>query len=430
MNSVAISAIYRNCDPVTRFAVIIPESWWCHVLTVFSAMASSDEGVSTPKRGQGKKIPLRPHTRRNPYPEEYDYTRVPQYFSDDEGDDSMHVEEDEEGEAGDASGSDGGSEYHVSDDGDSDVHHDDSSDDGLDVGYADDVLLEKEREKDKGKQRGKRMRRVVHGRIMRGRARGDVRGQGRARKGLGGRKRGRGHAVGRVGLGGGGDGNGDSSGDDDIAAQEMEFTAFSGMNTPVPTTVLGFIQLFLTRTLLNYLAEETNMYGMYCRDVLKQKNALNWQGCSLGDIAHYLGLSMLMGIIRLPNLRLYWSTETLYKFPQFSSVMTSARYLELSRFFHAFNKLAVPAGNMDKLVLFRPVMEFLQGLCCRHYTPEQDLSLDEGIMPYKGRLSIKIYSPMKPDKYGVKFYFLCAKSGYMYSFSVYRGVSQTLKEIA
>ena len=63
-----------------------------------------------------------------------------------------------------------------------------------------------------------------------------------------------------------------------------------------------------------------------------KKNALNWQGCSLGDIAHCLGLSMLMGIIRLPNLRLYWSTETLYKFPQFSSVMTSARYLELSRF--------------------------------------------------------------------------------------------------
>ena len=63
----------------------------------FSAMASSDEGVSTPKRGQGKKIPLRPRTRRNPYPEEYDYTRELQYFSDDEGDDSMRVEEDEEG---------------------------------------------------------------------------------------------------------------------------------------------------------------------------------------------------------------------------------------------------------------------------------------------------------------------------------------------
>ena len=166
-------------------------------------MASSDEGVSTPKRGQGQKIPLRLRTRRNPYHEEYDYTRVLQYFSDDEGDDSMRVEEDEEGKAGDASGSDGGSEYHVSDDGDSDVHDDDFSDDGLDVGYAEDVLFEKELQKGKGKQRGKCVRMVVHGRIMRGRARGDARGQGRARKGLGGREWGRGHAVGRGGGGGG-----------------------------------------------------------------------------------------------------------------------------------------------------------------------------------------------------------------------------------
>ena len=51
-------------------------------------------------------------------------------------------------------------------------------------------------------------------------------------------------------------------------------------------------------------------------------------------------------------------------------------------------------------------------------------------MPYKGRLSIKTYNPQKPDRYGVKLYFLCeAVSGYVYSFSVYRGKHQSLHEI-
>ena len=51
-------------------------------------------------------------------------------------------------------------------------------------------------------------------------------------------------------------------------------------------------------------------------------------------------------------------------------------------------------------------------------------------MPYKGRLLIKTYNPAKPDKYGVKIYFLCeAVTGYVFSFSVYRGVHQTLHEI-
>ena len=107
------------------------------------------------------------------------------------------------------------------------------------------------------------------------------------------------------------------------------------MKTAVPTTALGFVQLFLTRALLNYLTEETNMYAIYCRDVLRQPYALHWQGCTVTDIAHYLGLTMLMGVVRLPNLRMYWSTVNIYSLPQFSNVMTSARYLELSRFLHA-----------------------------------------------------------------------------------------------
>ena len=75
-------------------------------------------------------------------------------------------------------------------------------------------------------------------------------------------------------------------------------------------------------------------------------------------------------------------------------------------------------------------MEYLQDLCRRMYVPRQNLSLDEGIMPYKGRLSIKTYNPMKPDKYGVKFYFLCeAVSGYVRNFFVYRGTHQSLHDI-
>ena len=52
---------------------------------------------------------------------------------------------------------------------------------------------------------------------------------------------------------------------------EMKFTGNPGIISDRLTSALGFIQLFLARTLLNYLTEETNMYAMYCRDVLKKK---------------------------------------------------------------------------------------------------------------------------------------------------------------
>ena len=151
--------------------------------------------------------------------------------------------------------------------------------------------------------------------------------------------------------------------DDDTPPQELEFTGTPGMTCNMPTTVLGFVQLFLTRELLLYLTEETNKYAIYCRDVLKQGPARHWQGCNVTDMAQYLGLTMLMGVHRLPAIKLYWSTTRVFVSSIFSQIMTYRRFMQLGRYIHAFNKQAVPPNNRDHLVLVRPVMEYLQERC-------------------------------------------------------------------
>ena len=63
------------------------------------------------------------------------------------------------------------------------------------------------------------------------------------------------------------------------------------------------------------------------------------------------------------------------------------------------------------------------------YPSKTFLSTKESCHTRGGGLKIKTYNPMKPDKYGVKFYFLCeAESGYVHNFSVYRGVSQSFHD--
>ena len=50
-------------------------------------------------------------------------------------------------------------------------------------------------------------------------------------------------------------------------------------------------------------------------------------------------------------------------------------------------------------------------------------------MPYKGRLSIKVYNPKKPKKYGVKFFFITeSNTGYVLDFSIYSGVFSKLRD--
>jgi hypothetical protein len=38
------------------------------------------------------------------------------------------------------------------------------------------------------------------------------------------------------------------------------------------------------------------------------------------------------------------------------------------------------------------------------YPPHQNISLDEGMIPWRGNLSFRVYSPDKPVKYGIKAY--------------------------
>ena len=344
-------------------------------------MSSKDRGASRPKAKKSLNVPFLTATElRKLTPKKY--PRILDYYSDD---DYEHPEliRGSDVEAGDDSGSD----YHAerTDTSSSSDEDDDGGEDhGEKSGY--DTV-----------RRGTRVCREARGRMP------------RRDRGGGSRKRGRGRRMRSrvsVGRGEGGVSEGESDGDiiqkaddgwvdDDTPLQELFFTDDPGMPSGTHTTALCFIQLFLTRELLNFITEETNMYALYCHDVLKKENALNWQGCTVADIAHYLGLAMLMGINRLPSLKFYWSTDPLLANTVYSQVMTYARYQELGRYLHCFNKLNVPPTNKDKLILICPVMEYLQGLCKRHYIPNQNLSLDEGIMPYKGHLSIRTYKSTK-----------------------------------
>ena len=79
------------------------------------------------------------------------------------------------------------------------------------------------------------------------------------------------------------------------------FTVAPGLTVPVPTTPLGFVQLFLTRELLEYLVAETSDYARYCRVELKKACSYKWRGCNLQDIANYLGLQVFLACAMSPT---------------------------------------------------------------------------------------------------------------------------------
>ena len=70
----------------------------------------------------------------------------------------------------------------------------------------------------------------------------------------------------------------------------------------------------------------------------------------------------------------------------------------------------------------RPMLDRMLPLFRRYYSPRQQLSLDEGMIPTKNRLTIKQYIRDKPVRWGIKSFLLCeAKTGYILEAEIYTG---------
>ena len=58
----------------------------------------------------------------------------------------------------------------------------------------------------------------------------------------------------------------------------------------------------------------------------------------------------------------------------------------------------------------------------KEYTPHQQVSIDECMVPFKGRLAMKQYYKEKPVKWGIKVWMLAdSTNGFCYNFEVYVG---------
>ena len=59
--------------------------------------------------------------------------------------------------------------------------------------------------------------------------------------------------------------------------------------------------------------------------------------------------------------------------------------------------------------------------CGMVYYPCEDLSVDESLVLFKGRLVFKQYIKSKKARFGIKFYEICTYTGIMFGFMIYHG---------
>ena len=108
-----------------------------------------------------------------------------------------------------------------------------------------------------------------------------------------------------------------------------------------------------------------------------------------------------------------------------SNIMPQKKFQQLFRFFHLNdNSKQVPYGQTghDKLFKVRKLLDLLSPLFESEFEMHQSCTIDEAMIPFKGRLRFKQYMKDKPTKWGIKVFILAdAPTGYVKRLQVYTG---------
>lgn len=79
------------------------------------------------------------------------------------------------------------------------------------------------------------------------------------------------------------------------------------------------------------------------------------------------------------------------------------------------------ANKSDRLYRVRNLLDIMNENFKKHYTPGEDLCIDESVVPFRGRIIFRQYNKQKRHKYGIKEFKLCTLPGYTYNISIYAG---------
>jgi hypothetical protein len=178
--------------------------------------------------------------------------------------------------------------------------------------------------------------------------------------------------------------------------------------------------------LISHITKQTNLYALQkFEDPIKFKKTTN------DEIKIFLGINVLMGIKRLPSIRDYYSSNDEIRDHYISSLMSRNRLMWILGNVHLNDNKKQPKKgekDFDKLYKVRPFLDKLLETFQFYYESDEHQSVDESMIKFKGRSSLRQYMPQKPIKRGYKIWVRANQSGYISEFQIYTGKVETAEK--
>ncbi|XP_066252466.1 piggyBac transposable element-derived protein 4-like [Euwallacea similis] len=191
---------------------------------------------------------------------------------------------------------------------------------------------------------------------------------------------------------------------------------------------IDMFQYVLNNDVLNSIVTETNRYA--AQKLLQgytPKSRIEFWNCTdRNEIRKFFAVLLLMGMTKVPSINLYWPKDKMFYNEFIATLIPRDRFLLLLKFIHFSNNEEAISG--DRLHKTKKILSMLLKNYNSIIKPGRILTIDETMVPYRGRLHFRQYIPNKSHKYGVKLYKMCSPDGFTFNMKVYAGKGTTTTE--
>ncbi|XP_054272549.1 piggyBac transposable element-derived protein 4-like [Macrosteles quadrilineatus] len=212
--------------------------------------------------------------------------------------------------------------------------------------------------------------------------------------------------------------------------RDIPFTGEPGLRVPIPgnNKPIDWFRLLSDVVFLQNIVAETNKYALefLCAPNTKPKSRITkWKDLVLDELMIFLGLLMHTGTIRMNRLQDYWKTHRLFSPTSsvFSQYMTRDRFQIILRClnFSGVGTTDTPEPVEQRAFKINPIVDYFNNKMREIYYPGRELTMDEEMVLWRGRLAFRQYVQGKRHKYGIKIYSLNEPGGLILRLHVYTG---------
>lgn len=172
-------------------------------------------------------------------------------------------------------------------------------------------------------------------------------------------------------------------------------------NTDHVTSPGDAFSLFINDKMIRMIVHFTNKDG-------QRGKGDQWKMTDDIEMKAFIGCLLHTGSMHQNKICL----ELLFNFVEGNPLLRAA--FSKNRFSHLLNHLRfddketrTPRQKRDKFAHIRELWDLFLLNLSRHYHPGQSITVDEQLVPFRGRCPFIQYIPSKPDKYGIKIFWVC-----------------------